>query len=66
MKLLNICTVFDGFITLCFGQYSTEDITAFDVNIKKLLTFTLNAFVINTNICVVLKSIKRLNTVVTP
>lgn len=61
MKLLNICTVFDGFITLCFGQYSTEDITAFDINRNKLLTFTLNAFsysfVINTNIYVVLKRI---------
>lgn len=34
MNLLNICTVFDGFITLCFGQYSTEDITAFDIKRK--------------------------------
>lgn len=61
IKLLNICTVFDGFITLCFGEYSTEDITAFDINRNKLLTFTLNAFSnsfnINTNIYVVLKRI---------
>lgn len=61
MKLLNICTVFDGSITLCFGQYGTEDITAFDINRNKLLTFILNAFSnsfdINTNIYVVLKRI---------
>lgn len=70
MKLLNICTVFDGFITLCFGEYSIEDITAFDINRNKLLTFTLNAFSnsfdINTNIYVVLKRIKRLNIIFTP
>lgn len=46
MKLLNIWTVFDGFIWLCFGQYSSEDITVFDINRKELLTFSLKSIFI--------------------